>query len=117
MVVNYSCKDVIMIRLDVSARLGAVQRLLTQMTLRNAQLQMQLSHSCHQLTLMFRRKEMLPQDPVMLLSYINTQLRDNYSSLDALIGGLGITKEELDEAIKKLEAIDYRYDDALNQFK
>ena len=53
----------------------------------------------------------------MLLSYLNTQLRDNYSSLDALIGGLGITKEELDEAIKKLEAIDYRYDDALNQFK
>ena len=67
--------------------------------------------------LKLRRKEMLPQDPVMLLSYLNTQLRDNYSSLDALIGGLGITKEELDEAIKRLEGIDYKYDEALNQFK
>ena len=27
---------------------------------------------------------MIPNDPVMLLSYVNTQLRDYYSSLDAL---------------------------------
>ena len=27
---------------------------------------------------------MLPADPIILLSYINTQLRDHYASLDAL---------------------------------
>ena len=27
---------------------------------------------------------MLPQDPVILLSYVNTKLRDDYPTLDAL---------------------------------
>ncbi len=31
---------------------------------------------------------MLPQDPVILLSYINTRLRDSYSSLEALCDDL-----------------------------
>ena len=39
---------------------------------------------------------MLPQDPVMLLSYLNTQLRDNYKSLDALADGLDISRDDLD---------------------
>ena len=39
---------------------------------------------------------MIPNDPVMLLSYVNTQLRDYYSSLDALCEDKGIGKEELD---------------------
>ena len=60
---------------------------------------------------------MLPQDPVMLLSYINTQLRDNYSSLDALAEGLDISKEELDALASKLTGIGYSYDAATNQFK
>ena len=30
----------------------------------------------------------LPKDPVMLLSYLNTQLRDNYDSLEALCDAL-----------------------------
>ena len=50
---------------------------------------------------------MLPQDPVMLLSYMNTQLRDNYDSLDALAEGLDISKEELDVIADKLSAIGY----------
>ncbi len=31
---------------------------------------------------------MLPQDPVILLSHINTRLRDSYSSLEALCDDL-----------------------------
>ncbi|MEE3494717.1 MAG: DUF4250 domain-containing protein [Butyrivibrio sp.] len=31
---------------------------------------------------------MLPKDPVMLLSYMNMKLRDNYSSLEALCDDL-----------------------------
>ena len=40
---------------------------------------------------------MIPNDPVMLLSYVNTQLRDYYSSLDALCEDKGIGKEELEK--------------------
>ncbi|MCD7736446.1 MAG: DUF4250 domain-containing protein [Lachnospiraceae bacterium] len=55
----------------------------------------------------------LPNDPMILLSYINTQLRDNFSSLDDLCAGLGISKEEL---TGKLAAIDYAYDAEKNTF-
>lgn len=56
----------------------------------------------------------IPKDPVMLLSYINTQLRDMYPSLEECCKGLGIETEEL---IIPLAAIDYHYDRATNQFK
>lgn len=59
---------------------------------------------------------MIPQDPVILLSYINTQLRDNYNSLDALADGLDIGMDELKNITQKLEAIGYKYDNSLNQF-
>lgn len=55
----------------------------------------------------------IPKDPVMLLSYINTQLRDFYPSLDELCSSLSLNREEL---IKKLAAINYHYDSRLNQF-
>ena len=45
---------------------------------------------------------MIPKDPVMLLSYVNTQLRDYYSSLDALCEDKGIGKEELVEKMKSM---------------
>ena len=35
---------------------------------------------------------MLPQDPNILLSYINTKLRDQYPSLEALCEDLDVTK-------------------------
>ncbi|MDO4522506.1 MAG: DUF4250 domain-containing protein [Eubacteriales bacterium] len=57
---------------------------------------------------------MLPKDPMILLSYINTQLRDHYPSLDALAEGLGVDAEEI---IKKLSAIDYEYDAERNAFR
>lgn len=55
----------------------------------------------------------IPQDPVILLSYVNTKLRDEFSSLDDLCQTYGIPKDDLCE---KLEAIDYEYDTATNQF-
>ncbi len=60
---------------------------------------------------------MIPQDPVILLSYINTQLRDNYSSLDKLADGLDLSENEIEEIADKLEGIGYKYDADANQFK
>lgn len=57
---------------------------------------------------------MIPKDPVMLLSYANTQLRDYYGSLKELCEGLGLQEAELRE---KLKAIDYEYDPKENQFR
>lgn len=37
----------------------------------------------------------LPQDPAMLLSYINMKLRDDYDTLDALCDDLSIDPAEL----------------------
>jgi biotin operon repressor len=60
---------------------------------------------------------MLPQDPIILLSYINTQLRDNYRSLDALADGLDISDEDMQAVIKKLSDAGYSYDEASNSFR
>lgn len=56
---------------------------------------------------------MIPKDPVMLLSYINTKLRDYYRDLDTLCAELGIDKQEL---VEKLKMIDYEYQEGTNQF-
>lgn len=55
----------------------------------------------------------LPTDPMILLSFINTKLRDFYPSLDALCEDADISQEEI---IKKLSAIDYTYNAELNKF-
>ena len=56
----------------------------------------------------------LPQDPVILLSVVNTKLRDFYPSLDAIMRvRWKINKKEL---IEKLDLIDYAYDASCNQF-
>ena len=60
---------------------------------------------------------MLPQDPIILLSYVNTQLRDNYESLDKLAEGLDLSEEEVKEMVGKLEGVGYKYDEKVNQFK
>ena len=57
---------------------------------------------------------MLPQDPNILLSYVNTKLRDEYDSLDALCDDLDAAPGELTE---KLSAVGYAYDADANQFK
>ena len=50
----------------------------------------------------------------MLLSYINTQLRDNYRDLDDLCDRLDVSKDEIQE---KLSKIGYSYKEELHQFK
>lgn len=55
----------------------------------------------------------LPKDPVILLSYVNTELRDNYSSLTDLCRALDIGEEEL---VLTLAGIGYHYDSSTNQF-
>ena len=55
----------------------------------------------------------LPGDPVILLSVINTKLRDYYPSLDALCDDMQIDIQELSD---KLDMIDYTYDAKQNQF-
>ncbi len=55
----------------------------------------------------------LPKDPVMLLSVVNTKLRDQYPSLDALCEDLGADRGAL---IYTLRSIDHEYDAARNQF-
>ena len=55
----------------------------------------------------------LPSDPIILLSYVNTQLRDNCSSLDELCRSLDADKNEITQ---KLEALGYKYDETSNRF-
>ena len=55
----------------------------------------------------------IPNDPVMLLSFVNLKLRDYYSSLDELCAVEEIDKEDL---VLKLSAVDYSYDEATNRF-
>ena len=56
---------------------------------------------------------MIPQDPVMLLSFINLKLRDFYGSLDVLCDDLDVSKTDIEE---KLKSIGYSDDSARNQF-
>lgn len=55
----------------------------------------------------------LPKDPVMLLSVVNTKLRDFYPSLEELAKAEGVIAEEIIERLKK---INYIYDRERNQF-
>lgn len=57
---------------------------------------------------------MVPKDPVMLLSYLNTQLRDYYDSFEEACQALELDSEEV---IEKLRMINYEYDETSNQFK
>ena len=57
---------------------------------------------------------MIPQDPVIALSFVNTKLRDEYDSLDELCASLGQDRAELE---RKLAAIGYTYDPGQNQFR
>ena len=56
---------------------------------------------------------MLPKDPVMLLSFVNTKLRDFYGSFDALCEDLDANRQEIEGS---LESAGYHYDAERNQF-
>ncbi len=57
---------------------------------------------------------LLPKDPAILISVVNTKLRDFYKSLDDLCDDLD---EEKDEIVNILSNAGYYYDKDLNQFK
>ncbi len=62
----------------------------------------------------FKEKTMsLPNDPFMLLSYVNTMLRDKYASLDELCDDLDASKADI---TAKLSAAGFEYDANLNKF-
>lgn len=55
----------------------------------------------------------LPKDPMLLLSVVNTKLRDYYGSLDALCEDMHVEKQQI---IDTLKGIDYEYDEERHQF-
>lgn len=57
---------------------------------------------------------MLPKDPVMLMSVLNTKLRDRYDSLEALCDDLELNRDEL---TIRLQEAGFDYDPEQNQFR
>lgn len=55
----------------------------------------------------------IPKDPFILLSFVNTKLRDEYSSLDDLCRSMDMNRKQL-EAV--LSSIHYSYRKDLNRF-
>ena len=55
----------------------------------------------------------LPNDPIMLMSFCNARLRDEYESLDELCASLDVDREAL---CARLAEADYQYDPERNQF-
>ena len=58
----------------------------------------------------------LPNDPIILLSYLNTQLRDKYPSFDELCGDMQLDAACRSEIESKLKAVGYVYSDSSNSF-
>ena len=56
---------------------------------------------------------MLPADPIILLSYVNTKLRDRDESLDEFCAVEGADKSDL---CAKLAEVGYEYSEQRNQF-
>lgn len=57
--------------------------------------------------------ENLPQDPFMLMSFINMKLRDEYASLDELCASLDIDREWL---VERLAQAGMEYSEENNKF-
>ena len=55
----------------------------------------------------------MPKDPVMLLSFVNTQLRDNYNTLEELCKSYMVSEKEITD---KLKTINCEYNTEKNQF-
>ena len=56
---------------------------------------------------------MLPRDPMILLSVVNTRLRDEYTALSDLCAAEDVKEYDLTEI---LDSIGYHYDAERNQF-
>lgn len=57
--------------------------------------------------------ENLPNDPFILLSFINMKLRDEYDSLDELCDDLGVDRVEIEG---KLAVAGFEYSSENNKF-
>lgn len=55
----------------------------------------------------------LPGDPMMLLSFVNTRLRDDELTIEQFAAQFDVDKSVIEE---KLEALDYKYDENLRKF-
>lgn len=55
----------------------------------------------------------LPKDTVMMLSVVNTKLRDEYHTLEELCEDMGVDKDEI---VSRLRDIGYEYDGKRRQF-
>lgn len=55
----------------------------------------------------------IPNDPIILLSYVNTKLRDFYANLDEFCKAECLDKTVLQE---KLKSINYEYSEQQNRF-
>ena len=56
---------------------------------------------------------MLPKDPVILLSFVNTKLRDEFASLEELCAVLDADAQAIRDT---LAVLDYHYDPVGNRF-
>ena len=61
----------------------------------------------------------IPKDPIMCLSFVNTQLRDAYNSLEELCRAFDVKKEELEERLAAVgrAALSGRYASFCGQMK
>ena len=55
----------------------------------------------------------LPNDPMMLFSFINMKLRDFYPSLDALCEDMNVEKEVI---VRTLKRVGFEYNPERNRF-
>ena len=62
----------------------------------------------------YRYKTMsLPRDPFILLSYVNTKLRDDYENLDEFCAAEGVDQENL---LKVLSDVGFSYNEEVGKF-
>lgn len=55
----------------------------------------------------------LPKDPAILLSFVNTELRDNYDDLTDFCVANNV---DINDIVGKLRSLDYTYNPQANQF-
>ncbi|MBQ9031501.1 MAG: DUF4250 domain-containing protein [Parasporobacterium sp.] len=56
----------------------------------------------------------IPQDPIILYSYLNTMLRDRYPSLADLCEANGL---DLEDIVERLKSAGFEYNENTNQFR
>lgn len=57
---------------------------------------------------------MLPRDPIVLLSFVNTKLRDEYVSLQDLCAAMDVKEKDITDI---LAGAGYAYDEIQNRFR